>query len=864
MPGAEVTVQGRTLTTDPATGSVSIPDLPDGSYTVTVRKPGFEPAEQRIEIKSGAPASFTIQLRLAAQQTTVEVESGRSSLANSDPNYKALRAASPLAVYRVENLQVQRDLGTFTFARGQFTFLAPVLGKTVMAVFTGEGTFHLKPLLPVDAAYLNSVSGAPEIDEPFRSVVLCFTDETAAEIKKSATQVDEPSRSASAFQEFRGRVRHRGDEPRSMVEALLGGEDIPNVDADLLAELYAPRRHSFSAYIHGAKHSDLRFLVSDSGAIPHLPSPEEVAVINRDPDGEHDGIWYLSHLRAEWESGKASSSENRRWVLATHYKIDTAIANNDHLAGVCTVDFRVLVEGARVIKFGLLPALRVRSVKASGTDIPFIQESRREDGSFYAVLPAAAKAGDDVQLTIEYEGDKVVRNSGGGTFAVGARTSWYPSLNTFTDRTPYDLTFRIPKKYSLVSVGRLDKTSKEQNFEVSHWVSETPLAVAGFNYGDFKRLAKKDEQTGYDIEVYSTENVPDSLAAAARSMALTPSALANSAMVDTMNSVRVFEAYFGKLPYGRIAITEQPQMFFGQSWPSLVYLPLTAFLDSTQRWELFGANAFKLGEFVDEVTPHEVSHQWWGHAVGWGTYHDQWLSEGFADFSAALFLETTGKREEFLKYMERQRKRIVEKNNFGLRANDAGPLWLGIRLDSFKNPRAYNNIVYPKGAFVVQMLRSLMWDKDTQDKDFKAMMQDLVSTGFNKGFTTENFRAIATKHMKPSMDLGGDHTMNWFFNQWVYGTDLPRYKFEYSLQPAEGGRTAIVGHITQSGVSNSFRMKVPVYAEIDKQTLRLGSVAVTGNSTSPDFKVIVPKKPKLVAANLYADVLSEETVNLLK
>jgi hypothetical protein len=415
-----------------------------------------------------------------------------------------------------------------------------------------------------------------------------------------------------------------------------------------------------------------------------------------------------------------------------------------------------------------------------------------------------------------------------------------------------------------VSVGRLDKTSKEQNFEVSHWVSETPLAVAGFNYGDFKRLAKKDEQTGYDIEVYSTENVPDSLAAAARSMALTPSALANSAMVDTMNSVRVFEAYFGKLPYGRIAITEQPQMFFGQSWPSLVYLPLTAFLDSTQRWELFGANAFKLGEFVDEVTPHEVSHQWWGHAVGWGTYHDQWLSEGFADFSAALFLETTGKREEFLKYMERQRKRIVEKNNFGLRANDAGPLWLGIRLDSFKNPRAYNNIVYPKGAFVVQMLRSLMWDKDTQDKDFKAMMQDLVSTGFNKGFTTENFRAIATKHMKPSMDLGGDHTMNWFFNQWVYGTDLPRYKFEYSLQPAEGGRTAIVGHITQSGVSNSFRMKVPVYAEIDKQTLRLGSVAVTGNSTSPDFKVIVPKKPKLVAANLYADVLSEETVNLLK
>ncbi len=78
-----------------------------------------------------------------------------------------------------------------------------------------------------------------------------------------------------------------------MVEALLGGEDIANVDADLLRELYTPMRHSFAAYIHGAKHADLRFMVSDSGAMPNLPSPEETAVINRDPDGGQDGIWYL-------------------------------------------------------------------------------------------------------------------------------------------------------------------------------------------------------------------------------------------------------------------------------------------------------------------------------------------------------------------------------------------------------------------------------------------------------------------------------------------------------------------------------------------------------------------------------------------
>jgi len=865
VPGAEVSIQGRTLTSDAASGTVSIADLTEGSYTVSVRRQGFETAERQIEVKTGAPANFTIQLKLAAQQTTLDVESKRSSLANSDPNYRALRAAVPAGAYQVENLVLKRDIGTLTFRSGQFSFLAPVLGKTVMAVFTGEGFFRLRPTRVVDSNYLRLVSGAQEVDEPFRTVVLCFTDETAAEIKRAATSLDEASRGATAFREFRDRVRRRGDEPRSMVEALLGGEEIANIDADLLGELYTPQRHSFAAYIHGARHSDLRFMVNESGAMAQMPSPEEVAVINRDPDGGQDGIWYLSHLRTEWDKGSASSNEHRRWVEAQHYKIDTAIGSNDHLTGVCSIRFRVVVDGTRVVKFGLLPALRVKSVKLDGQEISFIQEGRQEDGSFYAVLPAGAKAGSDVELTVEYDGDRVVRNSGGGTFAVGARTSWYPSLNKFTDRATYDLTFRVPSQYTMVSVGRLDRTWKEQNYQASHWVSEIPLAVAGFNYGDFKKTAKKDDQTGYEVEVYATREVPDSLRMAANRVQLTPSAMAQNALVDGMNSIRVFETWFGKIPYGRVAITQQPQMNFGQSWPSLVYLPLSAFLDSTQRWELFGARAFKLAEFVDEVTPHEVSHQWWGHAVGWATYHDQWLSEGFADFSAGLFLQATGQEGEYLKYLERQRKRVVDKTNFGFRPNDAGPIWLGVRLDTFRTPRAYNDLVYAKGGFVLQMLRSLMWDPETKDKDFMTMMHDFVFGGFNKGASTEDFLAVANKHMKPAMDLGGDHTLNWFFSQWVYGTELPRYKLEYSLQSAEGGKELLTGKLTQSEVSENFRMKVPLYAELDKQiTIRLGSVFVVGNTTSAEFKILLPKKPKRVGANLFQDVLAVETVNLGK
>ncbi len=838
----------------------SILDLPPGRYKVTASKPGFASAEVEIEVKAGEPLSVSLELKIAAQQSTVEVSGKISSLANSDPNYRALRTARPSGVWRVENLVFNRDIGQFTFRAGEFSFLPPVLGKTVMAVFVGEGSFHLTPRNPIESNHMQLITGSPAVDEQFRSVVLCFTDGTDSEIKKAAASVDEASKAGSAFQEFRSRVRARSDSPRSLLEDFLGLENVPNIDADLLAELYAPQRHSFSAYIHGAKHADLRFIVSDSGALPQLLSPEEVAVFNNDAGTAQDGIWYLSHTAAEWDKHTASSKENRKWVQPEKYRIETVIGSNEHLTASCDLTLKVLVDGTRVIKFGLLPALRVSAVRLGAQEIPFIQEPRKEDGSFYVVLPSGAKAGSEVALTIEYAGDKVVTNAGGGTFAIGARESWFPSLNAFTDRATFDLTFKVPKQYLLVSVGKLEKSWTEANAAATHWVSDIPLAVAGFNYGEFTKKERRDDTTGYLIEAYATTDVPDYLRGASRAINLTPLAMAQSAIVDAQNSIRVFDQYFGRIPYGRIAITQQPQFNFGQSWPSLVYLPVSAFLDATQRWQLMGQSAFKFADFVDEVIPHEVSHQWWGHAVGWATYHDQWLSEGFADFSAGLFLQNTGRQPEYLKYLEQQRLRVIEKNPFGLRPNDAGPIWLGLLLDTYKTPRAYNDVVYSKGGFVLHMLRQMMWDPQTQDQEFIALMHEFVSTDFNQAASTEQFLLLANKHMKPTMDLAGDHTLTWFFAEWVYGNELPRYRLEYTVKPAPEGKYLLTGKLTQSDVSAGFRMKVPIYIEVDKKIIRTGSVVMTGSRTE-EFKALLPEKPKKVMANAMNDVLALETVN---
>ena len=138
-----------------------------------------------------------------------------------------------------------------------------------------------------------------------------------------------------------------------------------------------------------------------------------------------------------------------------------------------------------------------------------------------------------------------MEDAGGGNFAVGFRTSWYPSVNALNDRAIFDLVFKVPKQYTLVGVGKLVKEWREENFAASEWVSEVPLAVAGFNYGLYKKKEVVDSDTKYQIEAYATSELPSYMRRASEMANMSPSAMAQSALVDAQNSMRIFTKYFG-------------------------------------------------------------------------------------------------------------------------------------------------------------------------------------------------------------------------------------------------------------------------------------------------------------------------------
>lgn len=291
----------------------------------------------------------------------------------------------------------------------------------------------------------------------------------------------------------------------------------------------------------------------------------------------------------------------------------------------------------------------------------------------------------------------------------------------------------------------------------------------------------------------------------------------------------------------------------------LVYLPICGFLDSTQQ-HVLGLRPEDM--YWKMVTPHEVAHQWWGHTVGFRSYRDQWMSEGFADESASIFLlHTRPKVNDYLDFWKQERKMLTEKNSMGFRPIDVGPVTMGYRLDTQKTGFSVTRaLIYPKGAFILHMVQMMMWSPQEGDKVFMETMHDFVSTYRLQPATTEDFKAIVEKHMTPAMDLDHNHKMDWFFNEYVYGTDLPTYHFEAQATPNDNG-VSLHFRLVQSGVPAGFKMLIPIYVEFaDGKVMKLGNATIVGDSEA-EKTVQLPKLTtaiKKVSINYYYDVLCTE------
>lgn len=769
---------------------------------------------------------------------------------NTNTYYQQLRGLLPGGeVIVVNNLELRRDAAIFTFRRGNFAFFGEVNGKVTGAVFKGDGHLHITPPTAEERHNLSVVNHAEEFDEDFDQLVLRFTDATAAELHKGSAGKGEPDKvyiqDAMEFHSFARLKLHE------------------NYDLRLLQDAMSPTAGGyFMAAIHGKKYPHLSFIFDPQGA--EGVAPEEVELMNWNDWGE--SIPLAFHRAAEYVNGAASGNELNAPYRILNENLDASIEKNGFLSGVATVEVRAEQDGVAVVPLDLYPTLRVsRAETGKGDPLDFVQEKKEDDPDFGVMLAKPLNKGESTTIRITYAGKDVVTNEGNANYYPVARESWYPNASSgLGNYATYRMTFHVPKGLELLATGTKVSETTDGKVTTTDWKTDVPLAVVGFNLGRFTmKEATVAGKMGDNltIDAYANTTPPDDMEHMSGGVlgTLNTTSMLAGQLSQGQAAAQLYTAYFGELPFSRVALTQQYACNYGQSWPMLVYLPICGFLDSTQQ-HFMGLHPEDM--YWKVVTPHEVAHQWWGQTVGFRSYRDQWMSEGFANTSASIFLQASRpKPDDFREFWKQQRKLITEKNAQGFRPIDVGPVTMGFRLSTQKTGwDIYQNLVYPKGAFILHMIRMMMWSPKDGDDLFRATMHDFLATYRLQAATTEDFKAIVEKHMSPSMNLDGNHKMDWFFNQYVNGTDLPSYHFESQITQ-NGDATSLHFKLTQSGVPATFKMLVPVYLELaDGRVMHLGAIPMVGSMTA-DQTVQIPKLPspvKRALINHFYDVLSTE------
>jgi len=200
------------------------------------------------------------------------------------------------------------------------------------------------------------------------------------------------------------------------------------------------------------------------------------------------------------------------------------------------------------------------------------------------------------------------------------------------------------------------------------------------------------------------------------------------------------------------------------------------------------------GSYADFFLAHELAHQWWGQAVGWKNFHEQWLSEGFAQYFALLYAEH--QRPDAFGGILRQLRR------WSLNESDQGPVYLGYRLGHIKgDSRIFRALVYNKGAAVLHMLRQLVGE----EAFFRSVRRFYSTWRFQKA-STEDLRAVFEVETHQPLDR--------FFAGWIYGQDIPRIRFTWRTE----GNSAVL-HFEQLG-DDVFVLPVMVSLQFADRTTR--------------------------------------------
>ena len=797
----------------------------------------------------------------------------------------------PTRVYQVRGVSLNRPGIQISLEDGTIGFAQDVMGRITGAFFEGDGEILLSPPDEVERRSMSLFTGTAILEERFATAYFRFNDDVAAELApglRPTTEKQEfvdrwasPAKNLAGSDAMRLLMTFSRALPESAGSSHTDSAAANLTDRFLHARLQGKNLGVFDVFF-------------DSTAPEQVQAGQGKALNTETYYDVWTSFSPLSARTARPKLDSAPQPQSQRIrgsrIAVRQYVIRADVMPPKQIHASAQLECEVLDGGERTLMFELSRFLPVEKVTLDGRPVEFIhnppiegsQLSRRGNDVVAVVLPEPTRSGQKFDLEFIYGGE-VLSEQGSGLLYVGARGTWYP--NRGMEMATFDLQFSYPQDWTLVATGKraevqTGQTSRAEGIQVSRWMSDRPIPIAGFNLGKYREASTRAGNV--TIETYATPGMEKDFPSAGIQVFSPPSpvdpAMARHTHVivptrpspaqnevkvgeEAAQAIQYFSERFGPFPYSHLALTQLPGRA-SQGWPGLVFLSSYAFLNDEDRKQLRYNERQILMQRL--VPAHETAHQWWGDLVSWTSYRDQWFSEGLAQYCTLMMLQERNP-SGFRAIMDGYRRELVNKGTEDISPRDAGPVTLGTRLVSSKSPQSYDVVTYGRGTWLFHMLRTMLADAERKpgkaqpggnsEEPFVRALRKIRQRYEGRAISTQELLNVFAEELPPALRYEGKKSLDWFLEGWVNGVCVPRLDTKNVKFVSKGTGVTVTGTILQKDAPHDLVTSVPVYAvTAGKQPVLLGRVFADTEETS--FRLTAPAGTRKIVLDPFETVLT--------
>jgi hypothetical protein len=713
-----------------------------------------------------------------------------------------LNTSTPQAV---RNLELRSEDVIIALPEGLLFPIECDQGVTGM-VLIGRGELRFSPAPATERGQLRVFAGVDSLNAPFETAYIRINPADYGEQIATATLT---ASAADARTVRRALDVFARESPRTFAVDVADMSRaswhlLPPPD-DLVAEVDT-RRHGSLTYLRSGQQAEdvSLFRRSDRKTITLYPSVAKLAARGRfysdDSSREYDVLDYAI----------TASIDPQRRVISGRARLSTRIRSTSVPTLLIRLADSLAVSAVSSVEYG-----RLLHIRLQGQNLIAVN------------MPRPAQQDSDLTLVIDYAGplesqdadiDMVQSETRPGVpgipfeskYLLSGRAYWYPQ-NPIPDYATATLRLSVPNAYRVVASGEpvtaplavqagQDPVPGTQTFLFR---ANQPLRYLAFVASRMTRVAEKRIEFSDDGPGVG----PISITVDATSRVL---GRGRASVQPAEDILRFYTTIVGDAPYASAAVVLSENDLPGGHSPAYFALVNEPPPPVIPTWR--GDPAAFLG-FPDFFLAHELAHQWWGQAVAWKNYHEQWLAEGFAQYFAAMYAQKSRGERVFVDMLRQFHRWSIDESS-------KGPVYLGYRLGHLQSdPRVYRALVYNKGAAVLHMLRRLLGDEP-------------FFRGIRLFYQERRYQKAGTEDLERAMEIASGRVLDRFFERWIYNAELPRVTYRSKI-----GEKGVTVEFEQAGTAV---FDLPV-------TVRL--VLVNGQT----LDVVVPLSDRQVVRTIPAD-----------